>query len=479
MNYKLIFRLIGNILLLEALLMFLPLTVSLIYGDGDFAAFLWAILLSTIVGTILSLLKPEDKKFRLKDALAAAAFTWIFLSLFGALPFYFSGCFNSFIDCAFESISGFTTTGATILTNVEILPRGILFWRSFSQWIGGIGVLVFILAVTPSVDASSINLLRAEVTGPSDKFVPKVRETAKFMFLIYFAMTVILILLLWTVGLPLYDSLTNAFSTAGTGGFSIMNASIGAYNNVAVETIITIFMFLFGISFTLYFILLGKNFKKFFKDEELRIYFGIVITAIIIITINLSGIYSGFTEALRYSTFQVTSTISSTAFTTIDFNLWPTFSQIILLCLMITGCCTGSTGGGIKLARILILWKSFKNELNKIFHPRSVKTVTINGKNIKPDLITNTVMYFFIYFVIFFIAVLLISIDGKDLISSTTAIIASLSNIGIGLGAVGPAGAYAAFSSFSKIIISFCMLAGRLEFFPILILLTPSAWKKT
>jgi len=459
--------------------MLVPLAVSIIYGGGDYTAFLLAILISTLIGIFLSLLKPTDKKFRTKDALIATALAWIFLSLFGALPFYFSGYFNSFIDCAFESISGFTTTGASILTNVEILPKGILFWRSFSQWIGGIGILVFLLAITPSINASSINLLRAEGTGPSDKFIPKIRETAKFMFLIYFIMTAILIFLLYTVGLPIYDSVLNAFSTAGTGGFSIMNANISAYNNIAAETIITIFMFLFGISFTLYFILLGKNIKKFFKDEELRLYFGIIITAIIIITLNISGLYSGFLEALRYSSFQVSSIISTTAFTITDFNLWPTLSQIILLFLMITGCCAGSTGGGIKLARILILWKTLKNELNKIFHPGSVKTVTINEKNIKQDLITNTTLYFFIYFIIFFVAVLLISIEGKDLITSTTTIIASLSNIGLGLGAIGPVGNFAIFSSFSKIVISFCMLAGRLEFFPILLLLTPSAWKKT
>lgn len=479
MNYRLIVKLSGNVIRIEALFMLFPLAVSLIYGSGDHMAFIWSILILAVVGTLLALLKPWDKNFRTRDAFVVAGISWILISLFGALPFYFSGYFNSFIDCAFESISGFTTTGSSILTNVEALPKGILFWRSFSHWIGGMGVLTFMMAVIPSINASSINLLRAESTGPApDKIVPKIKETARIMYLIYLVMTVILIVLLKITGMSLFDALTNAFSTAGTGGFSNMNASIGAYNNIAAEIIITIFMFLFGISFSLYFILLGRKFLKFIKDQELKVYFGIVIAAIIIITINISKLYGGIPEALRHSSFQVSSVISTTGFATTDFNLWPTLSKSILVLLMLTGCCAGSTGGGMKLIRFIILAKAVKVELGKIFHPNSVKSVSVNGKKLNNDIVLKTALFFFIYIALFLVSVLLVSIEGKDIISNSTAVIASLSNIGPGLGIVGPTGNYAAYSSFSKIVFSFCMIAGRLEFFPLLVLFTPSAWKR-
>lgn len=479
MNYRLIFKLIGNVLRIEALIMLFPLVVSFIYGGGDHLAFLWSILILAAVGTILAKLNPKDKNFRTRDSFVVAGFSWILLSLFGALPFYFSGYFNSFIDCAFESISGFTTTGSSILTNVEVLPKGLLFWRNFSHWIGGMGVLVFMIAVMPSNNASSVNLLRAESTGPSpDKIVPKIRETARIMYLIYLAMTVLLIILLKIAGLPIFDSLINAFSTAGTGGFSNLNASFGGYNNIAAEIITTVFMFLFGVNFSLYFILLGGKFAKFIKDIELKVYFTLVIAAILIITINISGLYGGIWEALRHSSFQVSSIITTTGFATTDFNLWPTLSQGILVLLMVTGCCAGSTGGGIKLIRIILLLKAAIVELGKIFHPGSVKTVSVNGKKVSNDIVSKTALFFFIYFAVFFVSVLLVSIEGKDIVSSATAVIASLSNIGPGLGLVGPAGNFATFTPFSKVVLSFCMIAGRLEFFPLLVLFTPTAWKR-
>jgi len=341
------------------------------------------------------------------------------------------------------------------------------------------GILMFMIAVMPSINASSVNLLRAESTGPApDKIVPRIQETAKIMYMIYFAMTVILVVFLKIAGLPIFDSMLNAFSVAGTGGFSNMNASIGGYNNIAAEIIMTVFMFLFGISFSLYFALLGRKFEKFIKDTELKIYFGVVIVSILIITINISGLYNGIWEALRHSSFQVSSIISTTGFATTDFNLWPTLSKSILVFLMFTGCCAGSTGGGMKLIRFIILFKAAKVELDKIFHPGSVKAVSINGKKISNDIVFKTSLFFFIYFAIFFVSLLLISIDNKDIVSSATAVIASLSNVGPGLGTVGPTGNYAAFSSFSKIVFSFCMIAGRLEFFPVLVLFTPHVWKR-
>ncbi|MDD2361455.1 MAG: TrkH family potassium uptake protein [Oscillospiraceae bacterium] len=479
MNYSLIFKLIGNVLRIEALFMLFPLVVSLIAGGGDHPAFLWSILILAVVGTLLTILKPKDKNFRTRDAFVVAGLSWILFSIFGALPFYFSGYFKGFIDCVFESVSGFTTTGSTILTNIEILPKGILFWRSFTHWIGGMGVLMFVMAVIPSINASSVNILRAESTGPSpDKIVPKIRETARIMYLIYFVLTVVLIILLKIAGLPIFDSVINAFSTAGTGGFSNMNTSIAAYNNVAAEIIITIFMFLFGVNFSLYFFILGGKFKRFFKDIELRMYFLIVTASILIITVNISGIYGGIPEALRHSSFQVSSIISTTGFSTTDFNLWPGLSQFILVFLMVTGCSAGSTGGGIKIIRLVILFKAAKIELVKIFHPESVKSVSVNGKKVNNDIVSKTTSFFFIYFAVFAASVMLVSIEGKDIVTNITAVISSMSNIGPGLGVVGPAGSFASFTPFSKVVLSFCMIAGRLEFFPLLVLFTPSVWKK-
>ena len=478
MNHKLILRLIGNVLRIEAAFMLIPLIVSFIYGGGDHWAFIWSILACAVAGALLGSSKPKDKNFRTRDAFVVAGLSWLLFSLFGALPFHFSGYFKNFVDCAFESISGFTTTGSTILTSVEALPKGVLFWRSFSHWIGGMGVLLFMMAIMPSINASSVNLLRAESTGPSpDRIVPKARETARIMYLIYLAMTVILVALLKMVGLPLFDSLVNAFSTAGTGGFSVMDTSIGAYGNVAAEAVITLFMFLFGISFTLYFFLLGRNFRKIFKDEELRTYLAVVVAAIAIITANIFRQYGGLAESLRLSSFQVSSVISTTGFATADFNLWPTLSQIILVFLMVTGCCAGSTGGGVKLVRFVLLVKSAKIELGKIFHPGSVKAVTINGKKTSGDIVSKAALFFFIYFAVLFASVALISIEGKDIVSITTAVISSLSNVGPGLGIVGPAGSFAAFTPFSKVVLSFCMIAGRLEFLPVFVLFTPSVWK--
>lgn len=480
MNYRLILRMIGRVLGIEAVFMIFPLIVSFIYGSGDHMAFLWSILISAGAGTLLALLKPKDQNIRTRDAFIVAGSSWILLSLFGALPFLFSGYFGNFIDCVFESASGFTTTGASVLKNVEALPKGILFWRSFSHWIGGMGVLMFIMAVMPSINASSVNLLRAESTGPSpDKIVPKIRETARIMYLIYLVMSVLLAGLLLATGMPLFDSLVNTFSVAGTGGFSVLNTSVGGYNNLAAEVIMTVFMFLFGVNFSLYFLLIGKKYSRFFKDNELIVYFGVVVTAILIIAVNIAGMYGGFWGGLRHASFQVSSIISTTGFATTDFNLWPALSQMILASLMVTGCSAGSTGGGLKLIRIIILVKAALVELGKIFHPESVKAVTVNGKRVSNEMVLKAALFFFIYFAVFLVSTLLVSIDGKDMVSNATAVIATLSNIGPGLGIVGPAGNYAAFSGFSKAVLTFCMIAGRLEFYPLLVLFVPSVWRRS
>ena len=481
MNYRLILLLIGNVIRIEAALMLLPLAVSFIYGSGDYAPFLWSIPILAIVGTLLASIKSKEKNFRTKDAFIAVAFSWLGLSLFGALPFCFSGCFPRIIDCFFESISGFSATGATILTEIESLPRAILFWRSFTHWIGGMGVLLFIMAVMPSMNASSVNLLRSETTGPMPgKIVPKIRETARILYIIYFAMTGLLVILLCVVGLPIFDSLVTSFSTAGTGGFTVLNSSIAGYNNVAAEIIITIFMFLFGISFSLYFLLLGRKFMKFFTDGELKAYACFFVGAIAIITINTfsSGVYKSISDALRYSSFQVSSIMTTTGFSIEDHNLWPTLSQSILVVLMFIGSCGGSTGGGIKVVRVLILFKAAKNEIVKVFHPEAIRPISLNKKSISGELVSKTAAYFFIHFAILGIAIIVLSIEGKDFITTTTSAVASLNNIGPGLGIVGPAGNYSSYSVISKVVLSFCMMAGRLEFFPILALFTSTAWKK-
>jgi len=481
MNYKLILKLAGSMLVTEALFMLVPFVVSLIYGGGDHWAFLLSILVVAGAGVLLSLLKPKNKTFRTWDAYAAATVSWFLLSVFGALPFIISGCFSSITDCIFESVSGFTTTGATVLTDIELLPKGILFWRSLSQWIGGMGVLMFVMAAASTMHASSVNLLRAESTGPSpDKIVPKIRETAKITCLIYLSMTALLVILLCVYGLPVYDSLITSFSTAGTGGFSNMNASISAYGNTAAEIIITVFMFLFGISFTLYFMLLNRKFRKFFMDEELRLYFVITAAAIAVVTINVyaSGLYGSISESLRHSSFQISSVISTTTFSTVDYQYWPTLSKVILVTLMIFGGCAGSTSGGTKIMRVLLMAKAARIELSRLFRPGVIKTVTVNGKKIGADLVSRSALFFFVYSAIFLVAAALVSIEGKDIVSSTTAVIAALSNIGPGLEIISPSGNYSVFTPFSKIVLSFCMVAGRLEFFPVLVFFSPSIWKK-
>jgi len=479
MNYTLVLKLISNLLRAEAAFMLVPFVVSIAYGGQDMTAFLWSILITAAVSLALSFIKPKDKAFKTRDAFAAVAVSWLAVSLFGALPFYFSGCFGSVVDCVFESISGFTTTGATILRDIEGLPHGILFWRSFTHWIGGMGVLVFMLAVMPSMNASSINLLRAESSGPSPgRIVPRIRETARIMYLIYLAMTVVLVAALIITGLPVYDAFIHSFSTAGTGGFSNMNASVGAYGNVAAEVVITVFTFLFGVSFTLYFCLIKRNFKQAYKDQELRLYFGIVVVSIMIITFNILKMYGSFAEALRQSSFQVVTIISTTGFSTASTNTWPALSQIILILLMVTGCCAGSTGGGIKLIRVLLLLKGVRNEINKVIHPKSVKAISINDKKVDNEKMAGMAMFVVIYLAIFTVSTLIISIEGRDIVTSFTTAISALSNIGPYFDPVSHIGDYAAFTPLSKIVLSFCMLAGRLEFLPVLILFRPSVWAR-
>ncbi len=480
MNIRMIFSSLGTVLCIEAALMIPSLLVSVIYGQADVYAFLISMLIILAVGFVLHLLKPKNTQIYARDGFAIVSLSWIFVSIFGALPFLISGSISVPIDAFFESVSGFTTTGATILTEVESLPKGILFWRSFTHWVGGMGVLALMLAVLPSVKASSVHILVAESPGPSPgKLVPKIGQTVKILYIIYTAMTLFQIILLVISGMPVYDSIVNALGTAGTGGFSVRNASIGAYSNVFSEVIITVFMFLFGINFSLYYQAIKGNIKQFFRDAEFKFYFGIVLGAIILITLDLTGnVFGSVWESLRHSSFQISSIITTTGYSTTDFNLWPSFSKSILVILMFIGASAGSTAGGIKCIRIVLLMKLVRREVHRIIHPRSIYTVKINGKAVDEDTLSSATVFFYAFIFIFVIALLIVSIEGKDLVSNFTAVATSIGNVGPGLGIVGPMGNFSSYSPLSKAVFSFCMIAGRLELFPLLLLLAPTFWKK-
>ncbi len=480
MNIRMIFSSLGNVLCIEAALMIPSLLVSVIYGENDVYAFMISILIVLAAGFLLRLLQPGDSEMYARDGFAIVALSWLFVSVFGALPFLISGAIPAPIDAFFEVVSGFSTTGASILTDVESLPRGLLFWRSFTHWVGGMGVLALMLAVLPSVKASTVHIMVAESPGPNPgKLVPKIGQTVKILYIIYSAMTLIQIVFLLISGMPLYDSVVHALGTAGTGGFSIKSASIGAYNNVFAEVVITVFMFLFGINFALYYQMFKGNIKSFFSNTEFRLYLGLILASIALITFDLTGkAFSTVWESLRHSSFQVSSIITTTGYSTTDFDLWPSFSKTILVMLMFIGASAGSTGGGMKCIRFVLLTKLIRREVHKIIHPRSVYTVKLGGKAVAEDVLSSVMIFFYAFIFIFVAAVLIISLDGKDMISNFTAVTAAMCNIGPGLGVVGPMGNFASFSGLSKIVLSFCMIVGRLEVFPVLLLLAPTFWKK-
>ena len=480
MNYRVILNILGNVVKYMSALLLIPLLISMYYGEGDAVSFLLTIIIGAPIGYILSRIKSEKKAIYAKEGFLIVGFAWIIISAIGALPFVFSGAIPSFIDAFFETVSGFTTTGATILTAIEGLPKGILFWRSFTHWIGGMGFLIFMLALIPSMGSNSIHLLKAESPGPSPgKIVPKIKETAKILYLIYFALTVIECIFLMFAGMNLYDAIIHAMGTAGTGGFSNMNASVAAFNSPAIEWIITIFMLIFGINFALYFQIIKGNFKGFFKNEELRYYLLIILAAFLFITLNILNLNNGdLNLSIRQSAFQVSSIVTSTGFATVDFNFWPTLSKIIIIMLMFVGAMAGSTGGGIKTVRVVIILKAIKREINKIVHPKRVNSVKIDGKTIDEDIIHGVFLFIGSYIIISLIAIFIISFDNFDVLTTVTSVITTMSNIGPGLEMVGPAGNFSAFSPLSKMILSFCMLAGRLEIYPMLIMFSPSIWRK-
>jgi len=477
MNYKMIFYILGQILKVEAVLMLIPMVVAGIYGESVLP-FLYTVLILLAVGFAISVKKPRNNVIFARDGYMIVAFSWVFLSAFGALPFVFDGAIPHFIDAFFEVVSGFTTTGSTILTNVEAVPKGLLFWRSFTHWVGGMGVLVFVMAIIPLGDERGMHIMRAEVPGPTvGKLAPKLSSTSRILYGIYLVMTAAMVVLLICGGMPVYDSFIHAFGAAGTGGFSCMNASVGAYDSAYIHYVIAVGMVLFGVNFNIYYLLLIRKFRIAFRDEELWTYLGIIVLCILLIVWNIYPIYQNLADCFRLSTFQVATVITTTGYATVDYNTWPQLSRTILVLISLIGASAGSTGGGIKVGRLVILAKSAKAEINRMIHPRAVRAVKLNGKNLDGNTLQGVNSYFVLYMLIFFLAFLLISLDNFALEDNLTAVVATLNNIGPGLGMVGPAGNYSQYSYFSKIILSLCMLFGRLEILPMLLFLSPRAWK--
>lgn len=482
MNYRMVSYIIGQIVRVEGILMIPPLVVSLIYGEDAFAAFLLPAVISVIVGTLLTIRKPSNTDIFAKEGFVTVGLSWIVLSLIGALPFVIDGCIPSFVDAFFETVSGFTTTGASILTEVESLGRGILFWRSFTHFVGGMGVLVFVLAILPQADTRSVKLMhvmRAEVPGPKvGKLVSKIGRTARIMYGIYIGLTVIEIILLLAGGMPVYDSIVNSFATAGTGGFAIKNASIAAYDSAYIDYVIGIFMFLFGVNFNLYYLILIGHVGEALRSEELRWYLIITGVSTALIAADIYEIFGSVGDSVRYAFFQVTTVMSTTGFATSDYNTWPALSKVILALLMFCGACVGSTTGGIKVGRIILLVKSGLREIKYMLHPRAVVAVRSEGKPVERDVLRGANSYMIVYIMLFTASLFLVEmVEECDLVTGFTAVSACLNNVGPGLGEVGPAGNFSALTPFTKILLSVDMLAGRLEIFPLLMLFAPTTWR--
>ena len=480
MNYGIVIKLLGNILTVEALFMLPPLFISLYMKEGDSKAFLITIVLTAMIGLLLSRNKNYKKNINAKEGLAIVALSWLFMSLFGALPIYLSGNIPTYIDAFFETVSGFTTTGATVISNVEILPHGILFWRSFTHWIGGMGILVFTLALLPALGIGGFQIFKAESPGPvAGKIAPRVRDTAKILYTTYFTITIIQVTLLKFGGMSLFDSFVYTFGTVGTGGLATKNASVGAYNSNYLHIVIGIFMLLSGVNFSLYYSIFQGKIKDVIKDEELRLYLGIVLVAVIAIAINLyMTSYKAMGIALKDSFFQVSSIMTTTGYTTANFDLWPAFSKAILLLLMFIGGSAGSTAGGMKVIRILVLIKLIKREILKLFHPRAVIPIKTNGKVVPNETIAGINSFMALYVILFALSTILITLEGVDLVTGASSVIATLGNIGPGLGLVGPSSTFNAYSQLGKMFLSLLMLLGRLELFTIIALLAPRNWTR-
>lgn len=479
MNYRIVFYNIGRILLVEAALLTFPAIGAIVYNENTLISFALTIAALTVVGLPAVRKRPKNMAIYAKDGYVIVALSWILMSLFGAMPFYFSGHIPGFIDAFFETVSGFTTTGSTILSNIEALPKSLLFWRSFTHWIGGMGILVFVIAIMPKTESTSMHIMRAEVPGPTvGKLVSKLRASARILYGIYCVLTFIQIILLLAGGMPIFDSIVTAFATAGTGGFAVLNNSIEGYNSVYSEMVIAIFMLIFGVNFNIYYMFLIKQGRHAIKNEELRYYLGIVIGSIVLIAVCLANTKYSIGDSIRYAIFQVASIITTTGFSTTNFDTWPVFTKIILVFLMFIGACAGSTGGGIKVSRLVILIKSGLRDIKKAINPRSVETVKVDKHTVDEPIVKSVSVFFATYMIVMAISALIVAIDGRDITTTFTAVLSCMSNIGPGLGAVGPYGNFADFSVLSKLVLSFDMLAGRLELIPMLMLFSPYAWSR-
>ncbi len=478
MNYSVVRYILGWIMIIEAAFMLLPCTVALIYGEKAGLSYLTVLLCSALIGCVSALFRPKKMNFYLKEGFVTVALSWILLSIIGAIPFVMTGEIPSFVDALFETISGFTTTGASILSDVEALSKASIFWRSFTHWIGGMGVLVFLLAIVPMTGGSNMNLMKAESPGPVvGKLVPKVRSTASILYLIYIGMTIIQMIFLMAGGMPLFDSVTISLGTAGTGGFNINNVGM-AGESAYSQWVVAIFMILFAVNFNAYFFIVIGRIRDALKLEEVKIYFAIVAVASAIIFIDVRDLFVTGEEALRHTVFQVGTIMSTTGYATTDFNLWPTTSKIVLIMLMFVGGCAGSTAGGMKVSRFIIAIKTFFKEIISYLHPRSVKKLKMDGKMVEHETLRSVNVYFITFIVLFSTSLLLVSLEGRDLVTSFTAVSATINNVGPGLYDVGPMSNFGSLTDLTKGVLMFDMLVGRLEIFPIMLLFCPSVWKR-
>ena len=478
MNYAIVFRLLGYILMIEGVLLLLPAVTSLIYAEwAVMGVFLLTAAISAALGFGLRTIKPRSKVFYMREGFAATALSWIAISIVGAVPFVLTGCIPNPVDALFETVSGFTTTGASILPAVEGLPNGILFWRSFTHWVGGMGVLVFITMLSGSTDRS-MNILKAEMPGPvKGKLTPRTRDTARVLYLLYFLITAVLVGMLLLGGMPLFDSLVHAFGTVGTGGFGIRADSIASYSPY-IQGVITVFMILCGINFNLYYLLLLRQWRAALRSDELWTYLGLAVVATGVITLDLRGVYGGLGTCLRQAAFQVSSVLTTTGYATADFDLWPGLSRAILFALLFIGGCAGSTAGGLKVSRAMILLRTIRREVNRLVHPRRVTAVRCDGKALSSEVQRGVSIYFALYCLCILITFLCLSGEPFSLETNLSAVVSCFNNVGPGLGAVGPAGSYAGYSVLSKLLLSAAMLMGRLEIYPMLVALSPSVWRK-
>ncbi|MBQ5950788.1 MAG: TrkH family potassium uptake protein [Lachnospiraceae bacterium] len=479
MNRRMCAFIIGWVLRLEAVLMVPAMICAVYYREAAGLSLLWSALICMAAGLVIAWKRPEDTAFYAREGLVTVALSWVVMSVFGSLPFVFSGAIPNPVNALFETVSGFTTTGASILSDVESLPRCILFWRSFTHWIGGMGVLVFLLTLLPLAGGSPMNLMRAESPGPSvGRLLPRVQSTAKILYKIYIGMTLTQFVLLLIARMPAFDAMLLTFGTAGTGGFGVLNDSLGSYTAVQ-QGIVTVFMILFGVNFSFYFLILAKNAKQAFKIEEIRLYLAIIVICIAAIATNLILTHTDTPlSAMHHAAFQVGSIMTTTGYSTRDFSAWPEFSRTILLLLMMLGACAGSTGGGFKVARLLILFKTVRKEVTLLLHPHSVKRISMDGKPMDGDVIRGTQVFLTVYVLIFLGSFLLISLDGFSTMTNFSAVAATIGNIGPGLDLVGPAANYSFFSVPAKLVLILDMLAGRLELFPLLVLFFRGTWKK-